>query len=86
MTQVFHISVSATEHWRYHPVTGAYYQLNTQSVLTWSQADKSCKQQGASLVSINDPNDQAYISGKVPPGGCLLVLKEIHMENRGVCL
>uniref|UniRef100_A0A7N5ZZC2 Mannose receptor, C type 1b n=1 Tax=Anabas testudineus TaxID=64144 RepID=A0A7N5ZZC2_ANATE len=43
-------------------VTGAYYQLNTQSALTWSQAEKSCKQQGASLVSINDPNDQGYIS------------------------
>uniref|UniRef100_A0A8C4NYA1 Mannose receptor, C type 1b n=1 Tax=Dicentrarchus labrax TaxID=13489 RepID=A0A8C4NYA1_DICLA len=59
---------SSTEHWPKNLITGAYYQLNTQSVLTWSQADASCKQQAASLVSIIDPNEQAYISGKVPPG------------------
>uniref|UniRef100_A0AAQ6IFY1 Mannose receptor, C type 1b n=1 Tax=Anabas testudineus TaxID=64144 RepID=A0AAQ6IFY1_ANATE len=53
---------SSREHWARNLVTGAYYQLNTQSALTWSQAEKSCKQQGASLVSINDPNDQGYIS------------------------
>uniref|UniRef100_A0AAQ6IAX8 Mannose receptor, C type 1b n=1 Tax=Anabas testudineus TaxID=64144 RepID=A0AAQ6IAX8_ANATE len=69
---------SSREHWARNLVTGAYYQLNTQSALTWSQAEKSCKQQGASLVSINDPNDQGYISGKVPPGGSVTVLKQIQ--------
>lgn len=55
----------AKEHWNIHPTTGAYYQLNTQSALTWFQAQTSCKQQGASLLSINDPHEQAYVTGKV---------------------
>ncbi|XP_051266208.1 macrophage mannose receptor 1 [Dicentrarchus labrax] len=59
---------SSTEHWPKNLITGAYYQLNTQSVLTWSQADASCKQQAASLVSIIDPNEQAYISALLGTG------------------
>uniref|UniRef100_A0A671U1P3 Mannose receptor, C type 1b n=1 Tax=Sparus aurata TaxID=8175 RepID=A0A671U1P3_SPAAU len=59
---------NSNEHWSKNLVTGAYYQLNTQSVLTWDQAAASCKQQGASLLSVSDPNEQAYLSGKVPPG------------------
>ncbi|KAM4552770.1 macrophage mannose receptor 1-like isoform 2-T2 [Odontesthes bonariensis] len=53
---------SSTEHWTKNLVTGAYYQLNTQSALTWPEAEASCKQQAASLVSIIDPNEQAFIS------------------------
>ncbi|XP_068197546.1 macrophage mannose receptor 1-like isoform X2 [Antennarius striatus] len=53
---------SSTEHWVNNLVTGAYYQLNTQSVLTWAQSDISCKQQGASLLSISDPHEQAFVS------------------------
>lgn len=60
---------SAKEHWANNPITGAYYQVNTQSVLTWSQAETSCKQQDSNLVSFVDPNEQAFISGKVPPAG-----------------
>uniref|UniRef100_A0AAX7UUH1 Mannose receptor, C type 1b n=1 Tax=Astatotilapia calliptera TaxID=8154 RepID=A0AAX7UUH1_ASTCA len=50
--------------WNKDPTTGASYQLNTQSALTWDQADASCKQQSASLLSISNPHEQAYISGK----------------------
>lgn len=56
---------TAKEHWNKHPTTGAYYQLNTQSALSWSQAEFSCKQQVSSLLSITDPNEQAYVLGKV---------------------
>uniref|UniRef100_A0A674PA83 Mannose receptor, C type 1b n=1 Tax=Takifugu rubripes TaxID=31033 RepID=A0A674PA83_TAKRU len=49
--------------WNRHPTTGAYYQLNTESALTWPQAAVSCKQQGASLLSITDPHQQAYVTG-----------------------
>uniref|UniRef100_A0AAX7UAC3 Mannose receptor, C type 1b n=1 Tax=Astatotilapia calliptera TaxID=8154 RepID=A0AAX7UAC3_ASTCA len=51
------------EDWNMHPTTGAYYQLNIQSALTWHQAQVSCKQQGASLLSIDDPHEQ-----KLEPG------------------
>ncbi|XP_030257783.1 macrophage mannose receptor 1-like [Sparus aurata] len=53
---------TSKEHWTKHITTGAYYQLNTQSALTWSQAETSCKQQGASLLSITDPHQQAYVT------------------------
>ncbi|XP_041804638.1 macrophage mannose receptor 1-like [Chelmon rostratus] len=52
---------NSKEHWSKHIVTGAYYQLNTQSALTWSQAETSCQQQSASLLSITDPHEQAYV-------------------------
>ncbi|XP_029309189.1 macrophage mannose receptor 1-like [Cottoperca gobio] len=61
--------VTSKEGWTIHPTTGAYYQLNTQSVLTWPQAEASCKQQGASLLSINDPHEQAYITVLLGTGG-----------------
>lgn len=50
--------------WKKNAVTGTYYQLNTDSLLTWAQADVSCRQQGASLLSITDPHQQAYVTGK----------------------
>ncbi|XP_070700689.1 macrophage mannose receptor 1-like [Pempheris klunzingeri] len=59
---------TSTDHWAKNLVTGAYYQLNTQSVLTWSEADTSCKQQGATLVSITDPSQQAYMSALLASG------------------
>ncbi|KAF3858067.1 hypothetical protein F7725_011268 [Dissostichus mawsoni] len=48
--------------WNTHPTTGEYYQLNSQSALTWPQAEASCKQQGASLLSIYDLHQQAYVT------------------------
>ncbi|KAM9323118.1 LOW QUALITY PROTEIN: macrophage mannose receptor 1-like [Pholidichthys leucotaenia] len=59
---------TSTQHWTKNIASGAYYQLNTQSALTWAQADKSCKQQAASLVSIIDPGEQAIISALVGKG------------------
>uniref|UniRef100_A0A3Q3W752 Mannose receptor, C type 1b n=1 Tax=Mola mola TaxID=94237 RepID=A0A3Q3W752_MOLML len=53
------------EDWNRHPITGAYYQVNTDSALTWSQAETSCKQQGASLLSITDPHQHTYVIGKM---------------------
>lgn len=70
---------TATDHWRKNLITGAYYQLNIQSSLTWGQADTSCKQQAASLVSIVEPSEQALISGEVPPGGYLPELKQMQL-------
>ncbi|KAM4727964.1 macrophage mannose receptor 1-like isoform 2-T2 [Anableps anableps] len=53
---------SSIEFWNKNIITGAYYQVNMQSVLTWVQADMSCKQQAASLVSIVDPVEKAFIT------------------------
>ncbi|XP_068604963.1 macrophage mannose receptor 1b [Brachionichthys hirsutus] len=53
---------TSTEHWMKNRVTGAYYQLNTAAVLTWAQSESSCKQQGASLLSISGPHEQALVS------------------------
>ncbi|XP_039998644.1 macrophage mannose receptor 1-like [Xiphias gladius] len=60
---------TSKETWHKHPTTGAYYQLNTQSALTWPQAEVSCKQQGASLLSITDPHEQAYVIVLLGAGG-----------------
>ncbi|XP_020490895.2 macrophage mannose receptor 1-like [Labrus bergylta] len=59
---------SNTDHWTRNLITGAYYQLNTQSVLTRSQAETSCKQQGAALLSVVDPNEQAFIAALLASG------------------
>ncbi|XP_042285556.1 macrophage mannose receptor 1-like isoform X1 [Thunnus maccoyii] len=59
---------SSADYWEKNHVTGASYQLNTQSVLTWPQAAASCKQQGASLVSITDPSEQAIVSALLGSG------------------
>ncbi|CAL8279713.1 unnamed protein product [Lota lota] len=67
------LTKSENEHWGYCPststkfwkpniITGAFYQINMQSVLTWDQAYVSCKQQGSNLVSITEPNEQALIT------------------------
>uniref|UniRef100_A0A3Q2X2U7 Mannose receptor, C type 1b n=1 Tax=Haplochromis burtoni TaxID=8153 RepID=A0A3Q2X2U7_HAPBU len=48
--------------WNKDPTTGASYQLNTQSALTWDQADASCKQQSASLLSISNPHEQILMN------------------------
>uniref|UniRef100_A0A671U397 Mannose receptor, C type 1b n=1 Tax=Sparus aurata TaxID=8175 RepID=A0A671U397_SPAAU len=69
---------TSKEHWTKHITTGAYYQLNTQSALTWSQAETSCKQQGASLLSITDPHQQAYVTGKLTLLWTGLVLDPEH--------
>ncbi|KAM4727472.1 macrophage mannose receptor 1-like [Anableps anableps] len=57
------------DNWIKHPTNGALYQLNTESALTWSEAETSCKQQSASLLSITDPHEQAYITALLEPGG-----------------
>lgn len=54
---------AASSGWDNDPVTGVQYQRNLGSVLTWSQARKSCQQQGADLLSIVELHEQSYISG-----------------------
>ncbi|KAM6919233.1 macrophage mannose receptor 1-like [Xenentodon cancila] len=54
---------TSTEHWTKNVITGAYYQKNPQSALTWAQAETSCKQQAAELLSITSPDQQAFVSG-----------------------
>ncbi|XP_030635018.1 macrophage mannose receptor 1 [Chanos chanos] len=58
-------SKSSAVGWDSDPVTGVLYQRNTQSVLTWHQARKSCQQQGADLLSIVELHEQTYISGLI---------------------
>uniref|UniRef100_A0AAZ3P0P1 Mannose receptor, C type 1b n=1 Tax=Oncorhynchus tshawytscha TaxID=74940 RepID=A0AAZ3P0P1_ONCTS len=53
----------STEHWHKNPVTGAFYQVNLHSALTWHQAQTSCQQQGADLASITEPLEQTYLAG-----------------------
>uniref|UniRef100_A0A8C7MYH2 Mannose receptor, C type 1b n=1 Tax=Oncorhynchus kisutch TaxID=8019 RepID=A0A8C7MYH2_ONCKI len=53
----------STEHWHKNPVTGAFYQVNLNSALTWHQARTSCQQQGADLASITKPLEQTYLAG-----------------------
>ncbi|XP_035526281.1 macrophage mannose receptor 1-like [Morone saxatilis] len=60
---------NSKQHWQKHLTSGAYYQFNTHSALTWSQAETSCKQQGASLLSITDPNQHAYVTVLLRAGG-----------------
>ncbi|XP_057680492.1 macrophage mannose receptor 1 [Corythoichthys intestinalis] len=52
-----------TSGWDTDPVTEVQYQRNVQSVLSWHQALKSCRQQGADLLSIVELHEQSYISG-----------------------
>lgn len=59
---------SSNDHWLNNIATGAYYQINKDSSLTWAQAQVSCEQQGASLLSIKDPNEQAYVSARFEAG------------------
>ncbi|XP_040911919.1 macrophage mannose receptor 1-like [Toxotes jaculatrix] len=74
---------NSNEHWTKNLVTGAYYQLNTQSALTWTQAENSCKQQGASLVSINDPHEQAFISALLGSGKYKLWIGVVLDQDHG---
>ncbi|NWU97744.1 MRC1 protein, partial [Upupa epops] len=49
--------------WKTNPVTQTHYQINSQSVLTWHQARKSCQQQNAELLSVTDPREEMYLLG-----------------------
>ncbi|KAK2822606.1 hypothetical protein Q5P01_022671 [Channa striata] len=60
---------NSKENWKKNVATGTYYQLNTESALTWSQAEASCKQQSASLLSITDPHHHAYLTALLETAG-----------------
>ncbi|XP_072544232.1 macrophage mannose receptor 1-like [Salminus brasiliensis] len=62
----------ADDFWKKNPLTNVYYQVNDQSALTWYQARKSCQQQGADLLSITEPLEQAFILGSTLSTGSVL--------------
>ncbi|XP_064018341.1 macrophage mannose receptor 1-like [Pogoniulus pusillus] len=47
--------------WSTDPLTGAQYQVNHQSALTWQQARRSCQQQKAELLSVTEIHEQEYL-------------------------
>uniref|UniRef100_A0A8C2SV90 Macrophage mannose receptor 1 n=1 Tax=Coturnix japonica TaxID=93934 RepID=A0A8C2SV90_COTJA len=47
--------------WSTDPLTGAFYQINFQSALTWHQARQSCKQQNAELWSATEIHEQMFL-------------------------
>uniref|UniRef100_A0A8C5T7L3 MRC1 protein n=1 Tax=Malurus cyaneus samueli TaxID=2593467 RepID=A0A8C5T7L3_9PASS len=49
--------------WKTNPVTETRYQINSESLLTWHQAKKSCQQQNAELLSITDLREEMYLLG-----------------------
>ncbi|NXO51028.1 MRC1 protein, partial [Aramus guarauna] len=49
--------------WKTNPVTGTHYQINSESLLTWHQARKSCQQQNAELLSVTDLREEMYLLG-----------------------
>uniref|UniRef100_A0A8B9NY81 MRC1 protein n=1 Tax=Apteryx owenii TaxID=8824 RepID=A0A8B9NY81_APTOW len=51
--------------WKTNPLTETYYQINSESLLTWHQARKSCQQQNAELLSVTDLHEEMYLLGKL---------------------
>ncbi|KAM9308126.1 macrophage mannose receptor 1 [Gastrophryne carolinensis] len=49
--------------WKTDSITGVKYQINDKAALTWSEARRSCRQQGADLLSVTELHEQSYISG-----------------------
>ncbi|NWU34907.1 MRC1 protein, partial [Hylia prasina] len=49
--------------WKMNPVTETRYQINSESLLTWHQARKSCQQQDAELLRITDLREEMYLLG-----------------------
>uniref|UniRef100_A0A8C8BN78 Macrophage mannose receptor 1 n=1 Tax=Otus sunia TaxID=257818 RepID=A0A8C8BN78_9STRI len=54
--------------WKTNPVTKTHYQINSESLLTWHQARKSCQQQNAELLSVTDLHEEMYLLGKLWTG------------------
>uniref|UniRef100_A0A3P9LTA8 Mannose receptor, C type 1b n=1 Tax=Oryzias latipes TaxID=8090 RepID=A0A3P9LTA8_ORYLA len=59
---------NSRQSWIKHPKTGAYYQLNSDAALTWAEAESSCKQQNATLLSLTDPHQEAYVTAILTSG------------------
>uniref|UniRef100_A0A3P9IWG7 Mannose receptor, C type 1b n=1 Tax=Oryzias latipes TaxID=8090 RepID=A0A3P9IWG7_ORYLA len=71
--------------WIKHPKTGAYYQLNSDAALTWAEAESSCKQQTATLLSLTDPHQEAYVTVMWFYSACLQS-RLIHLCTVPYCL
>lgn len=59
------IDTTHNNFWKTNPVTDTRYQINSESLLTWHQARKSCQQQNAELLSITDLREEMYLLGKI---------------------
>lgn len=59
------IDTTHNNFWKTNPVTETRYQINSESLLTWHQARKSCQQQDAELLRITDLREEMYLLGKV---------------------
>lgn len=72
--------------WNTDPLTGAQYQINSQSSLMWHQASKSCQQQNADLLCITELSEQMFVAGKLLNFVNVFYFKiyiYIHDENKG---
>uniref|UniRef100_A0A8C6YLE7 Macrophage mannose receptor 1-like n=1 Tax=Nothoprocta perdicaria TaxID=30464 RepID=A0A8C6YLE7_NOTPE len=49
--------------WKKSPLTETYYQINSESLLTWHQARKSCQQQQGELLSVTDLHEEMFLLG-----------------------
>uniref|UniRef100_A0A8V0XRY1 Macrophage mannose receptor 1 n=1 Tax=Gallus gallus TaxID=9031 RepID=A0A8V0XRY1_CHICK len=49
--------------WKTNPLTETHYQINSNSLLTWHQAKRSCQQQNAELLSVTNPHEEMFLLG-----------------------
>ncbi|NWX97025.1 MRC1 protein, partial [Nothoprocta ornata] len=49
--------------WKKSPLAETYYQINSESLLTWHQARKSCQQQQGELLSVTDLHEEMFLLG-----------------------
>nr|XP_055059903.1 macrophage mannose receptor 1-like isoform X2 [Misgurnus anguillicaudatus] len=54
---------SNSDMWMKNPLTNVYYRVNDKSALTWHQANKSCQQQGAELLSVSELYEYIFVLG-----------------------
>lgn len=68
--------------WKTNPVTETRYQINSESLLTWHQARRSCQQQNAELLSITDLREEMYLLGKVKKPHKLMHMFKMYVSSK----
>ncbi|XP_043911150.1 C-type mannose receptor 2 [Protopterus annectens] len=69
--------------WDKDPLTSNCYQFNFQSTLSWNEAQVSCQQQGADLLSVTEIHEQTYINGLLTGYSSTLWLGLNDLDNDG---